>query len=174
LNWDVPVIEGRFEKDRFDDHEATYLIALDKERAHAGSMRLLPTTKSHILSELFPALCEGAIPHGPDTFEITRLCLPTRHGALKRLTIRNALISAMVDHTLERGIDTLTGVVEASFLEKILNMGWRCKPLGPPERAQGTTLQAFRIDIRRDTPELLSANGIYLSGTITKTLGVAA
>src|SRR3546814_13100041 len=75
-----------------------------------GSLRLLPSNKPHILSELFPELCPAGVPTGPTTYEVTRLCLPVRHGAAERLRIRNALITAMVDHALTNGITRLTGV----------------------------------------------------------------
>src|SRR3546814_16319502 len=96
---------------------------------------LLPSNKPHILSELFPELCPAGVPTGPTTYEVTRLCLPVRHGAAERLRIRNALITAMVDHALTNGITRLTGVVEAAFLAQILRMGWRCTT--PADRQRG-------------------------------------
>lgn len=170
LKWDIPVVDGRLEKDAFDTNAAAYLIALDDDGNHAGSMRLLPTTRPHILGELFPFLCEGLLPRGPSTLEITRLCLPTRHGAARRLTIRNRLISAMVDHALVQGIRTLTGVVEASFLVKVLDMGWHCAALGELHRGGRGLIGAFRIDLDRETPGRLARNWIYTPGTICPAL----
>jgi acyl-homoserine lactone synthase len=166
LGWSVPVVGGRFEQDRYDGGDAIYLIALDDRGDHAGSMRLLPTTSPHILSDLFPDLCAGVVPTGPAIFEITRLCLPTRHVAAARLDIRNRLISAMVDYALCNGIEGLTGVVEASFLLKVLAMGWNCRPLGSVQRKARQTLGAFQIDITPETPGLLALRGIYTHGAI--------
>ncbi len=45
LKWDVPVLDGRFEIDQFDDEHATYLIIADGDGDHLGSARLLPTTR---------------------------------------------------------------------------------------------------------------------------------
>ncbi|MFX9089579.1 acyl-homoserine-lactone synthase, partial [Acinetobacter baumannii] len=75
---------------------------------HIGSLRLLPSKQPHILSTLFSELCPAGVPTGPTTFEVTRLCLPVRHGAAERLRIRNTLITAMVDHALAYGITRLT------------------------------------------------------------------
>lgn len=168
LQWDVPVVSGRFEQDRFDGGNATYLIALDSDGGHGGSMRLLPSIKPHILNELFRQLCDGDLPLGTNIFEITRLCLPVRHGSDGRLAVRNRLISAMVDHALETGIETLTGVVGASFLTKVLAMGWHCAALGEPKRCQGALLGAFRIEIDDTTPERLERTGIYARSTIVR------
>ncbi len=72
LGWDIPVLEGRFELDEFDDQRATYLIISDGAGDHLGSARLLPTTGRHILGSLFTELCAAPPPTGAEIFEITR------------------------------------------------------------------------------------------------------
>ena len=164
LGWDVPVVAGRFEIDQFDDEHAIYLIAADPDGQHMGSLRLLPSHRPHILGTIFPHLCPEGVPVGPEIFEITRLCLPVRHGTVERLRIRNRLISAMVDHALDSGIRTLTGVVEAGFLAQVLTMGWRCSTPTMIRATTRTALGSFRVEIEPDTPGLLAANGIYTTG----------
>lgn len=80
LRWDLPVLDGRFELDEFDDDQAHYIIIADRDGNHLGSARLLPTTRPHILGGLFPELCAGPVPAGPDVFEITRFCLGRNQG----------------------------------------------------------------------------------------------
>lgn len=166
LGWRVPVIAGDYEIDQFDGRRCVYLIDADAQEPHLGSMRLLPTEGPHILDTLFPGLCDGFVPRGPSIWEITRLCLPTRLGAERRLEVRNRLISAMVDHALAERIEALTGVVEMNFLNQILDMGWNCQPLGPPMRSEGRLLAAFRIDLDVDTIPALLTTGIYQAGTL--------
>jgi len=173
MRWSVPVVDGRYEIDQFDGPDATYLIAIEQGE-HVGSMRLLPTVRPHILDTLFPALCETAAPRGSATFEITRLCLPCRHGAVRRLEIRNRLISAMVDHARAAGITALAGVVSTNFLTQIMAMGWRCERLGSPQDHHGTPLAAFRIEIDGETPRRLAATGIYRDDAIVAPLAQAA
>src|SRR3546814_13041798 len=81
FGWDVPVVAGQYEFDQYDGDDADYLIAVDGEGGHAGSMRLLPTIGPHLLADHFAGLCEGDIPGGPHVMEITRLCLPPRTGS---------------------------------------------------------------------------------------------
>lgn len=166
LRWDVNVIGGCYEIDRFDGPYARYIVALDAADTHAGSLRLLPTTEPHILGDLFAALCDGTVPCGAGVFEITRLCLPVQYPAAERLRVRNRLISAMVDHALVSGISTLTGVVSARFREEVLAMGWRARALGPVQRIDGTTLGAFAITIDADTAALLADKSIYSADTL--------
>lgn len=160
LGWNVPV-QGKFEIDAFDHARAIYIIALDDGDAHIGSLRLLPSSEPHLLDTCFARLCPRGVPVGPDTYEITRLCLPTRLGAAKRLAVRNALITALVDLALERGIARLTGVVTDRFRKDILSMGWLAEPVGPALRIEGALLGAFAVHIASDTPDRLRWTDIY-------------
>lgn len=168
LGWDLAIEHDHWEVDSFDGAEAIYLIALDQVGYHAGSLRLLPSTAPHILSTLFADLCPDGVPSGSTTYEVTRLCLPARHGAAERLRIRNALITAMVDYALDAGITRLTGVVEAGFLAQILRMGWRCTSPGPVRGFGGAPLGAFVVDIDAATPALLAATGIYATAGMAR------
>ena len=161
LGWDVPVVDDRFEIDAYDCEGSLYVAALDANGAHQGSLRLLPTDRPHLLGEIFPWLCPFGVPRGPNIYEITRLCLPSRLGARTRLEVRNALISAVVDHALGHGIERLTGLVDANFRKEVLTMGWLAEPLGPIMPFGGAMLGAFQLHLAPDTPDRLAWHGIY-------------
>lgn len=161
LKWDVPVLEGRFEIDQFDDEHAVYLIVGRRDGGHAASARLLKTSRPHILDTLFPTLCASTPPKGQDVLEITRFCLDRVQSANERLEARNILVSALVRYALDHGVATYTGVAEMGWLQQILAFGWRCRPLGLPRMVEGKLVGALRIDITDETPGLLEANGIY-------------
>lgn len=161
LKWDVPVLDGRFELDEFDDAQATYIIIADEEGDHLGSARLLPTIRPHILGSLFVHLCAAPPPTGPSVFEVTRFCLSRRQNAASRRRTRNQLVTALAWHALETGVRTYTGVAEFAWLQQILAFGWDCRPLGVPARLECGMIGALAIEIRPDTPELLAANGIW-------------
>lgn len=163
FGWDVPVVEGRFEIDKFDGADTVYIIAAGADGAHEASIRLMPSTRPHMLSELFPALCPLGVPVGPTIWESTRLCLPQRHGAARRRELRNMLISAMVDFALARGIDCLTGVLPDAFRKEVLAMGWAAEPLGPAARIGTGLVGAFAAHVRPDTPARLTWSGTYVA-----------
>jgi acyl-homoserine lactone synthase len=168
LKWDVPVLEGRFEVDQFDDHHAVYLIVSDRNGEHLGSARLLPTVRPHILDSLFPELCAGSPPRGGDVLEITRFCLGRNQNSEQRRQTRNALVAGIVDYALAHHVSTYTGVAELAWLQQILAFGWRCRPLGLPRLVGGRTLGALRIDMTSETPALLEANGIYAAQSLLR------
>jgi acyl-homoserine lactone synthase len=160
LGWEVPVLDGRYEIDQFDDEYARYLIVTDERQGHLASARLLPTCRPHILDSLFPALCAGPVPRGPGTFEITRFCLDRSLSAAQRRDMRNRLVTALVEHALANEIHTYTGVADADWLAQILKFGWAAAPLGQflPE---GKQLAALRIQITAQTPSLLKQTGMW-------------
>jgi len=159
--WDVPVVDGQYEIDQFDNADTIYLIALDEKGGHAASIRLFPSTRPHMLGTLFQHLCPLGVPVGDTTWESTRLCLPQRHGAAHRRELRNSLFSAMVDLALDRGIERYTGVVSETFRKEVLSLGWQAEPLGPAVRIEGGSIGAFLVHVRPDTPERLRWTGTY-------------
>lgn len=161
LGWDLPVLADRFEIDQFDDEHARYLILADSGQNHLASARLLPTTRPHILGELFAGLCDAPPPAGPDTWEITRFCLDRSLRAPERRRWRDALVVALAHYALEHGITTYTGVAEQGWLDQVLQFGWHAERLGAPRTIDRMTLGALRIEITPDTPGLLAANGIH-------------
>jgi len=161
LGWDLPVLAGKYELDQFDDAHARYLILADADQNHLASARLLPTTRPHILGDLYAGLCDTPPPTGAGIWEITRFCLDRGLRAPERRRWRDALIVALARYALEHRITTYTGVAEQAWLIQVLQFGWRAESLGPPRAVDGMTLGALRIDIARETPALLAANGIH-------------
>ena len=161
LNWDLPVIDGRFEVDQFDGAEATYIVISDPSGEHLGSARLLKTTGPHILGDLFQHLCVGPVPRGPNILEITRFCLGRNQGGVRRRQTRNRLVSALVEYALVHQVQLFTGVAEMAWLQQILAFGWDCRPLGIPQHVGGALTGALSISVTSQTPLLLEAKGIW-------------
>lgn len=160
LKWDVPVLDGRFEVDQFDDEYANYLILADSEGTHLGSARILPTTRPHILGDLFPELCERRSPRDPGTCEITRFCLDRELAAHERREVRDQLVLALVDHALANGISRYVAIAEMGWYRQILGFGWQCTALGVPREHNSGTIAAISIAIDETTPARLAAVGV--------------
>ena len=169
LNWKLPITNARYEIDQFDDDHAVYVIASDDRGNHLGSFRLLQSERPHILDGLFAKLCDRPVPRGASIREITRFCVSPIIATEHRRPMRNRLISALVDHALDRGITAVTGVVTTHFLNQILAMGWNCEPLGKPLAACGVQIGAFCAQIEQTTLDRLTRNGIYSKNQCLKT-----
>lgn len=163
LHWDIPVLDGRFEIDHFDDEHASYVVVADPVGGHLASARLLPTTRPHILADLYGPLCDGEVPRGPDIYEITRFCLDRNIDAEARRVARDRLVVAIAEFGITEGIALFTGVAEVGWLKQVLAFGWRAYPLGKPQWIGGMRLGALAIEIDRDTPQLLANAGLRAS-----------
>jgi len=161
LKWDVPVLDGRFEVDQFDTPDAVYLVLADERANHRASARLLRTDRSHILGQLFPSLCEGIIPSGLQTREITRFCIDPALCRTERRRTRNELVSALVDHALRWNITDYTAVANMPWFRQIARFGWKCRALGPPRSIGTEMLIALHIEIDDQTISQLQDSGIY-------------
>jgi N-acyl-L-homoserine lactone synthetase len=148
LKWDVPVIDGIYEKDEFDTDDAVYLISPDARTGeHQGSMRFLSTAGPHLLRDVFPMLCEGEPPIGDDVWEITRLCTATTVKGEDARNVRRHLSIAMIEFALIYGGTRLTMVTHMDYLSHLLAVGWECRPLGMPHEYAGQMLGAMEIAI---------------------------
>jgi acyl-homoserine lactone synthase len=163
LGWRVPVLRQEFEVDEFDDEHATYLVVAGRDAPdrHLGSVRLLTSTRPHILGDIFPELCAGEIPRGPEVMEITRLCIaPGADGVRTGMTIRRRLAIGLTEFALLHDIRTYTLVCALPHLPQVLAAGWNVSPLGLPAAIEGQMLCAARIDITPATlPVLRGTHG---------------
>jgi N-acyl-L-homoserine lactone synthetase len=150
LKWDVPVVDGRLEIDAFDTAHAIYLIETDDAGRHLASVRLLPTTRPHILGNVFASLCDGPVPTGEDVMELTRLCVSPDVPRPEASRLCNHMWIASLEFALLFGISRYTGVSQAQFLSALLSSGWEVQPLGLPREIDGQLTGAVLITV---TPE---------------------
>ncbi|UXC89761.1 autoinducer synthase [Sphingobium sp. RSMS] len=161
LKWQIPVLDGRFEVDQFDDEHARYIILSEPDGTHLASARLLPTQRPHILDSFYARLCDAPPPRGGDIFEITRFCLDRNLRAAERRVVRNRLVTAIAEHALENRISRYVAIAEMNWFQQILAFGWQCRPLGAPQWHEGSLLVALEIEMRADTLDRLAEAGIY-------------
>jgi N-acyl-L-homoserine lactone synthetase len=159
LGWDVPHDEVA-ERDEFDHAESEYLI-FAKGDDHIASLRLLRTDRRHLLGSVFPELCEGTVPSGPDIREISRFCISPRHRGAIRLQARRLMATALTEYALLFGLSAYTAVAHVSRMSNLFATGWRVRPLGLPDLDADHPAGALIIEIDERTPHLLQRSGRY-------------
>jgi len=151
LKWQVPVVDGIYEKDEFDTDTAAYLIAANREGTkHVSSMRLCPTSGPHLLSDVFPQLCDGEIPRGDDIWEVSRICTAPDLKEDPR-TARRHMSIALIEFALLYGATRLTLVSHMEYLARLLALGWECRPLGYGKEVWGQAMGAMEISVTPTT-----------------------
>ncbi len=162
LQWDLPVLEDMYEVDQFDTPAAEYLILLGDGGEHRASARLLPSTEPHLLGDLYPWLCDEAVPRGPAIWEISRFCIDPDQTPSERRGARDELVTALADYALRHGISDFTGVAEWGWFQKIMRFGWSCRSLGNAADEGVSKLVALRIRIDADTKAGLERAGTWI------------
>lgn len=153
LGWKIPLQGDGREVDQFDTADAVYLLALDSDGGLQGSLRLLPTSAPHLLSELFPHLCEEGVPRGAGVMEISRFC--TDPALADPRLVRKQLLVGLVEYALLHEVSCFTCVTHADAVAQLLAIGWDCAPLGAPVVDGATSIGALRIRITSETLSLL-------------------
>ena len=154
LGWSLPSGTSWLEVDEFDNEYAVYLLARSPETGrHIGSVRLLPTTRPHMLGSLFSNLCAGPVPVSEDCWEISRfVTCPPRVEGTSVLKLHRLLAIALIEIALLKSIRRYTLVAEPQRVPALLSIGWSVLPLGLPTRCGGESLQALQILV---DPEIL-------------------
>ncbi|WP_342076639.1 acyl-homoserine-lactone synthase [Yoonia sp. SS1-5] len=75
LKWDVTVDAKGWERDEYDDLNPLYVIWVNDDGTHGGSMRFLPTTERTMVEDHFSNLLNGTDIRSPFIWECTRFCL---------------------------------------------------------------------------------------------------
>jgi len=146
MNWRLDVKAGR-EIDAYDRRDTVYLLSM-KGDTLLSSVRLLPTTRAHLMSDLFPRLCPGGVPRGPAIREASRFCVSP---VLKKRAARREqlwqIIAGILETGLRFGIEQVSFVAGSALLPLALEAGWQARTLGPaiPDGSDRVTAVAAEI-----------------------------
>lgn len=133
--WRVEVKDG-LEIDRFDRLNPLYVCVLSDERQLLASLRLLPTTGPHMLSDVFPEVMgDAGIVRHPLILESSRFCVDTQaaksFGSEGLNHVTRGLLHGLFSTTQAAGIRNIISVYDI-FVERILRRaGCRIERLGP-------------------------------------------
>ena len=153
LGWRLPTLGSWLEVDEFDNEFTVYLIACsaDDDR-HLASVRLLPTTRPHMLSTMFAGLCEGGPVVGEDVWEISRFTVaPLALAGSEVMRLCQYLAVAHVEFALLNNIRRYTLVGEPHRAPILCAMGWKVRPLSLPTDCDGKKIVALEVSIDENT-----------------------
>lgn len=167
MGWGLSEIAG-LEIDQYDSEDAIYLIEMNERNQVLQSARLLPTTRPHMLSDVFGHLCSDGAPSSPTIWEASRFCPApdTPHG-LARRRLLGRMITAIMETGLLFGMERVTYVASAALSPLAREAGWNVTSLGPVVRSSGDRLQAFSAEIAADGLARVRARN-HLSSPLTR------
>jgi acyl-homoserine lactone synthase len=150
------------EKDRFDNDDAVYLLSIRENGMLDGAMRLIPTTCPHLLSEVFPDFVAGAVPRGPDIYEMTRyFTIRDRDNAARMRIVAGELLCAMFEYCLDMRAKWITTMFDTFYLRRTRENHWNEILLGPAAKYdEGTAVAAKFAVSERNLDATRKTHGI--------------
>lgn len=137
--WEIPGVKKGYDKDAFDTDDTIYFLAYgDGGDRLVGCARLNPTTKPHLLSEVFPHCCDlSGIPRAEDIYEFSRYIID--HEILSKeaqFRVRGRLSATINRFCIEAGITAVTWFAFQQTYARALPV-WETHPLGLPVQFDG-------------------------------------
>jgi acyl-homoserine lactone synthase len=148
---DLRRADGR-ERDQFDDEHAVHHILLRNDEI-VGYQRLLPTTRSHLLSSVLSDLCHTMPPRGPRVAEWTRFCLAPgcRETRPRANGVFLELAQGVVEWGMANNIDTVTVAIDWRLMVIAMQLRFFVRPLGFPKKLGREEIVALRMSFNRET-----------------------
>ncbi len=131
LGWSDLANDDRMEIDQFDRPDAIHHISVRDDKV-VGYQRMLPTVKPHLLSDVFPELCEGKSPRAIDLYELTRYCVAPayREGRRSVGSVGSELLTGFVEWGLDCNVNRIIIEFETIWVLRALQLKFMVRPLG--------------------------------------------
>ena len=159
LGWDVNV-SGGLEVDEYDALGPSYLLSIDRSGTLNGCVRLLPTTGSNMLRDIFPSfVTKAALPCGERVWEASRFAV-SRNSTAAELGISQTtydLLIGVLKFGLSNGISMIACVVDVRMERILRRAGWQLERLGPAHRIGNTIAMAGQLEVSAQTLRQLEA-----------------
>lgn len=141
LKWEACRRPDGRERDQFDGPDCFHVIGEDRAEI-VSYARLLPTTRPHLLSDLYPEILSGAVaPVGPRIFEWTRHAVAPRMRESKGAhAFSRAAFGAVACAAEALNIQGLLVQTHPILAERVMDMGWDVEPLALPTPYDGAIL----------------------------------
>jgi acyl homoserine lactone synthase len=168
LRWTADATSGE-ERDRFDDLDPVYVIALDDLGKVVGSWRLLPTTGPYMLRDVFSQLLDGQpAPQNSLFWECSRFAVeytPGQRDGLNMIShVTGEIFCGLVEYCRASGIREIVTVYDVRIARLLPKIG--CKPYRRTrtQRVDGVPVLAgfFAID-HSVLEQIRTTNGITAS-----------
>lgn len=154
--------DGRYERDRFDNDNASYLLAIDDEGSVVGCFRLIPTVLPHMFSEVFSHFIDGEVPRSTNLIELSRVAIAKSQ---RGTSVYYELFAGLQEYCLERNIAGVTALMKTIRMPIVQSAGMTIRPLGLPQEMDGESLTAIMLEVSQDILSRIRKAG-GLSGSV--------
>lgn len=128
--------------------------------------RLLPTSRAHLLSDLYPEIMQGVkAPAGPRIYEWTRQSVvPKRREFADGNTFSNAFMGAVAQAAEALDLEGLLVQTHPALVARLIETGWEVEPLALPTIYAGALLVSVYARLTSQTLKAAQAALAALPG----------
>ena len=148
LKWPHLMAEDGREIDQFDTADAVYLIVTSGDDNRVlGNLRLLPTSKPHLLSTVHRGLWSRPYPMGLHCWEWTRYAIGRQNRGGKSFSdVASDLTLGAVEWGLENGVHDVVVEYDVYLITRFAELGFDITPLGLPVEMEGRQIIAVHMN----------------------------
>jgi len=132
--WNIPTAKRGIDKDQFDTRLTTYILVYNRNSEMVACSRLNPTTRPHLMSEIFANQCEfSGVPQGKSIQELSRFVVDASkltHAQQVQLYLQLCLV--VTEYAISIGLKQLTWLTHKTKYIKSVVV-WKTRPLGLPQ-----------------------------------------
>ncbi|MGL4404171.1 MAG: acyl-homoserine-lactone synthase [Notoacmeibacter sp.] len=139
--------------DQFDVPGIVHVVGVDQGEVFSYS-RFLPTTRPHLLDTIYPQLLEGnPEPVGETIWEWTRCAVDPkrREGRKAADPATSGMTLGVIEACLTLGIEALHVQTHPMLLTRMMELGFKCKPLALPSQLDGQDVIPFLAHVSEVT-----------------------
>ena len=162
--------------DAYDTEEAMHFLVMDGPAVLAG-FRMHSYHGPNLMQDVFPHLLQRPLPGRPsERIDCTRFYSVARQeSGEKRGQLTTLMFAAMMEYGLYEGVDYITFITYAHFIDLMVSLGIRVEPLGGLQKVDRwpsmpafmhvneKTLLTLRAALGMDEDVLTSKNGLLPS-----------
>jgi acyl-homoserine lactone synthase len=145
LKWEALRRSDGRDVDEFDVPGIVHIVGVDQGEVFSYS-RLLPTTRPHLLNTIYPQMLEGnPEPVGETIWEWTRCAVDPkrREGRKAADPATTGMTLGVIETCVMLGIEALHVQTHPMLLTRLMELGFKCKPLALPSQLEGQDVVPF-------------------------------
>ncbi|MGJ8561385.1 MAG: acyl-homoserine-lactone synthase [Litorimonas sp.] len=133
MGWNIGAPEDGYDKDEFDYPDTVYVLYFNPDGSVGACGRLNPTSRPHLLTEVFPQQCVSGVPQSDTIIHFSRY-LVERRGKTQQEFMRAWMLvtQAVNEWCIDHGIEQTTWLARKRLYGLSLSL-WNTRPLGPAQ-----------------------------------------
>ncbi len=156
LKWEALRRPDGRDFDQFDLPGIVHIVGVDQGDVLSYS-RLLPTSRPHLLNTIYPQMLEGnPEPVGDTIWEWTRCAVDPkrREGRKAADPATTGMTLGVIEACVNLGIEALHVQTHPMLLTRLMELGFKCKPLALPSQMDGQDVVPFLAHVSGATLQI--------------------